>query len=61
MSIWSILWIIVGSAGGLLELAALRNPARGDTASEHVWKLPKVGRYGIAAFLIWLTVHFLGG
>lgn len=58
-------WVALLLLGGGLEYAAIRNPERGDTLSEHIWKLFAVKggkaewlRRGILlAGLGWATVH----
>ena len=63
MTWWSWAWLIFVGAGLALEFAAIRNPARGDTASEHVWALLRkapVVWFLAAGLLSWTLVHFLG-
>jgi len=54
-------WILWALAFVGIEGAALANKRRGDTLSEHVWRIRahKAGRWGLAAFLGWLVYHFL--
>jgi len=51
-----LVWFVV------LETFALRRKQDGDTLSENVWAFQRwagsVGRFGVAALLIWLLYHF---
>jgi hypothetical protein len=49
---WSLPGIV---GGGVLELAALLRPGRGDTLSEHVWKLQGGWRSLIVVTCGWLA------
>lgn len=74
MTIWSWLWIGWGVAFVIIEGLAIKNKARGDTLSEHVWawfqlKGRKDGkkpwqvllRLGFICFWAWITLHFISG
>lgn len=59
-------WIIWLVMFGVIEGAALKNKAPGDTLSEHVWKWLKIKdkprgwnlrRAGLGLFLVWLLLH----
>lgn len=65
-------WVALGAAALVVELAALFSPRAGGTLSENVWYLLKVndprpssavwvGRGVVAVFLVWLVPHFLFG
>lgn len=60
---YTLAWVALIAAFGLVEGSALIDARPGDTASEHVWALldafPVAG-LGIAVFLLWLGRHFLG-
>jgi hypothetical protein len=63
------IWVFLGTAALLTELAALFSKPAGGTLSEHVWTVLRVGdqrpssavwagRIALAAFLLWLLPHF---
>lgn len=69
---YTVIWIVLGVVGGVTELVALLNRRDGDTLSEHVWKVARVGdarptpvvwviRAVIALVMIWLASHFSMG
>ena len=64
-----ILWII---GFGVIEYSALKNKEKGDTLSEHVWKvagtktktksaLNWIIRIGLGGLFAWLIPHFFTG
>jgi hypothetical protein len=66
---FTAIWVILALVGGATELVALANKKPGDTLSEHVWKIAKVGdprptplvwtiRALIALVMLWLAGHF---
>ena len=60
--IFTILWVAWVAAFIVIEAMALARKESGDTLSEHVWKLLKFRRLFYllgAAFMIWLSAHFL--
>ena len=70
--VWTVLWLLWIAAFFAIEVPALRNKTPGDTLSEHVWKwfavkdanrkgLTRLRRWGLLAFLAWLSFHFLSG
>lgn len=65
MSWFTVGWLVLLVAAVALEVAALANPAKGDTLSEHIWWLYKLPGYGtfaawmITAFILWAVLHFL--
>lgn len=61
MSWWSWAWALLALVGVTLEIAALVNRRRGDTLSEHVWKLQWPVRAVVVGFVGWLTWHFAFG
>jgi len=66
-------WILWAAVGGVCELVALWSRRRGDTLSENVWSVLRVGRdsrypwlwYTLrsltAAVCLWLAGHFAMG
>lgn len=69
MSIFTLIWIILGAVGGVTELVALGNRREGDTLSEHVWRIVRVDdprptpvvwmiRVLVAGVMLWLAGHF---
>lgn len=65
-------WVILFVLGGVLETLAIIDRRRGDTLSEHVWKvfLVKDARHPVLRWLLripllgaltWLTLHFAFG
>lgn len=62
MSKYAIFWLTWLAVGLAFELWTIFNPHENDTLSENVWALmarkPFWG-WLIAAFLVWLLVHFL--
>lgn len=67
--VFTWIWVALGTAALVTELVALFNKENGDTLSEHVWKVLKVGdprptsavwvgRGVLAVFLLWLLFHF---
>lgn len=63
MTWWSWGWLIIVVAGLALEVAALLNKGRGDTASEHIWLLLRksvLAWFLFAGLMVWLCIHFLG-
>lgn len=72
MSWYTVGWVTLAVAVGGLELAALLDKRRGDTLSEHVWRLSGFHarrwtwrRAGFAAAitlgLVWLGTHLVLG
>ncbi|MET9861973.1 hypothetical protein ABZY93_22150 [Streptomyces smyrnaeus] len=77
MDVWSWLWVGWLGAFAAIEGTALLNSREGDTLSEHVWRWFGVGRngekrpevtgwvrlrrFGLLAFMAWLSVHFVTG
>lgn len=70
MDVWAWLWIGWIVAFVVIEGLALKDRDRGDTLSEHVWEWFSVKKPGpwakarrtlLAAFMLWLSVHFLTG
>lgn len=70
MDWYTVGWISIIIAFGVLEWFALRNERKGDTASEHVWKWFsikhkgtgwKLRRGALVLFMLWLTYHFVIG
>lgn len=75
MSGWTWAWIAWLAAFCGIEGKALFNKTEGDTLSEHVWKWfattqgstgkpsgwVRLRRFGLLAFMAWLTTHFLTG
>lgn len=57
MSVWTWAWIAWGIAFLAIEIPAARNRRRGDTLSEHIWRLPWLVRF---AALGLLSAHLLG-
>lgn len=65
------LWLLWLWAFGVIEWQAIRNPAKGDTFSEHVWIWFDVrracGAWGWVRRIVlfgligWLAAHFLTG
>jgi hypothetical protein len=69
---FTIIWAAIGLVGGITELVALLNKRQGDTLSEHVWRVVRVGdprptravwvlRGLVALVMIWLAGHFSMG
>lgn len=69
MSWFTIAWGLWALAFAVIEGIGLANKKKGDTLSEHVWKIFKVreskawtfGRFFLAAFMVWLSGHFVFG
>jgi hypothetical protein len=70
VDVFTQLWLVWLMMAAAIEGVALFNKARGDTLSEHVWKWFSIRdkgrgwlirRSALAAFMIWLTLHFLIG
>jgi hypothetical protein len=75
MSGYTIAWLAWLAAFAVIEGRALFNKSPGDTLSEHVWRwfstqngstgsptgLIRLKRFGLLAFLAWLSAHFLTG
>jgi len=67
MNVWAWIWLGLGVLVGTVELVAIIRKGEGDTLSENIWKLQQCGGWGkfvrwmIAAFLLWLVVHFASG
>lgn len=75
MLTFTIGWLLWIAAFLVWEGIALFNSKPGDTLSEHVWhwfgtrrqdykpgqKVPRWRRLVLAAFMVWLTLHFLTG
>lgn len=70
--VFTWIWVALGAAALIVELAALFSKPEGGTLSEQMWKLLKVddprpssavwvGRGAVALFLLWLFPHFLLG
>lgn len=60
MKSFTILWLLWGIAGFILELAAIIHPGRGDTLSEQIWGLRGTGWFSLLiAFLLWTVFHFI--
>lgn len=60
MNIYAIIWLVLGIAGGTVEILGL-TLKKATTLSHLVWKLKWPGRLVIATGLILLALHFLGG
>jgi hypothetical protein len=62
---FTVAWGLVGTAVAVIEGLALVNRRKGDTLSEHVWALLKLGRAArvvLVLFWTWLGIHlFTGG
>ena len=59
---YTIFWITWLALGLVVEFITIFNHRRGDTLSENVWQLMLTNKcFGwlVAAFLVWLLVHFL--
>jgi hypothetical protein len=68
MSGWSVAWLLWLAMFAAIEIPALVNKAGGDTLSDHVrqwfatqskptgWRWR---RYILAAFMTWLSLHFM--
>ena len=72
MTFFDIFWSAFVVLGMSVEVVALASPARGDTASEHVWKWLRVRdarptvpfvalRVLVAIACAWLSFHFSMG
>lgn len=67
MNTWAWIWLCIGVLVVAVELIAIVRKGEGDTLSENVWKLQRRGSWGkfvrwmIAAFLLWLIIHFASG
>lgn len=75
MSGWTWWWLTLGAVVLGTELVALARTQRGDTLSEQVWAwlhvtpgktpasaaLVRFPTYVVAAFLLWLLLHFTLG
>lgn len=68
MTVWDILWAVLGMLVAATEALALLSRTPGATLSEHVWRVfhVKDGRSGIVVWigrsllltaLVWLTGH----
>lgn len=66
------IWILIFVIGGATEVVALLNKRPGDTLSEHVWRIVRVGdprpslivwltRGLVALTMLWLAGHFSMG
>jgi hypothetical protein len=71
---FTVAWVAWLGAFVVIEAVAIFRRRGGDTLSEHVWKWFAVGtptgpvtwtirarRISLAAFMLWLTAHFLTG
>ena len=69
---YPMLWFLWALAFGVIEYAALKDKAEGDTLTEHVWKLIGtntpgrnwenwLARAGLVGFFVWLVPHFFTG
>ncbi|MFC4336031.1 hypothetical protein [Salininema proteolyticum] len=74
MDSWEVAWLVLMTAFGALELAALVRREKGDTFSEHVWEWFAVERAEepppwhvqarravLLCAAVWLTAHFATG
>ena len=70
MSWYTFAWLVWLAAFIVIEGLAIRDKRRNDTLSEHCWewfsvkqkkKAWRARRILLAAFMVWLTVHFLTG
>lgn len=77
MNGWQVAWLIWGGAFAVIEGIALANKKPDDTLSEQVWALfatskeargrpvvtgwVRFRRFVLAAFMAWLSLHFLTG
>ena len=70
MNGWTFAWILWLAMFAVIEGAALKNPAPGDTLSEHIWTWFSVKDKGtgwrarritLALGLVALLFHFLNG
>lgn len=70
--IYSVIYVVCGGVLLATELVALLNRRDGDTISEHVWRVVRVGdprptalvwcmRALVALLMIWLAGHFAMG
>lgn len=66
---FTAVWIVLGAVGAVTELVALARPQKGDTLSEHFWRVCRVKdprptpvvwviRALVALVMIWLAGHF---
>jgi hypothetical protein len=60
MNVFAIIWLLLGVAGGTVEVLGL-TMKKATTLSHLVWKLKWPGRAALAAGLVALAVHFLVG
>jgi hypothetical protein len=71
---YTVAWLIWIALFCVIEYHAIKDPASGDTLSEHVWywfetNIPKserdwvwlIKRIVLVGFLVWLLGHFLWG
>lgn len=69
---YTYLWIVWLAAFGVIEWAALKDQRKGDTLSEHFWKLMGTKtpgrnwkhwlfRGGVGVFFAWIIPHFFTG
>ncbi len=61
--LFTVLWGLIFGAGLIVEIIAIRRKGKGDTLSEHVWKLLRtnvVVYFVVLGFFIWLVIHFFG-
>lgn len=72
MNWFTVIWLTLGTIGGITEIVALARKERHDTLSEHVWAwwhvydrrptpLVVVGRVVLLTIMVWLTGHFAFG
>lgn len=70
MSAFTVAWILWIVAFVVIEYLAIRREAKGDTLTEHVVRWFSTTERGmawglrrlvLAAFLVWLTIHFFVG
>lgn len=63
MSGWTLAWLVLGLAAGGIELAALLRRRAGDTLTEQIRALLRLGRVARAVLVlawVWLGLHLFG-
>ncbi|KKM81974.1 hypothetical protein LCGC14_1324270 [marine sediment metagenome] len=61
--VFTVLWGTIFGVGLIVEIVALRRDGKGDTLSEHVWKLLRINVvvwFVALGFFAWLIIHFFG-
>jgi hypothetical protein len=61
---FTVAWVLLGAAVAVIEGLALVNRKKGDTLSEHVWAVMKLGRAArvvLVLFWCWLSIHLVTG